>query len=97
MAALHKSTRDPHATMIDGQEAFPGMCCVSAPVWWPNGTCAGALTTLVLSATPPPTLPDLMSRIARRIAARLAVTQPGHALSRVRTHGPDGNRRLREA
>ncbi len=28
-------------------EAFPGICCASAPVWWPNGTCAGALTALV--------------------------------------------------
>ena len=91
---LRESIRDPHATVIDHQEAFPGICCVSAPVWWPNGRCAGALTALVQCATPPPALPDLVSRTARRIAARLAVTQPAHALSRACTHGPDANRPL---
>jgi hypothetical protein len=89
---LRESIRDPHATVIDHQEAFPGICCVSAPVWWPNGRCAGALTALVQSAKVPPSLPDLVSHMARRIAAQLGVTQPAHALSQVRTHGPDANR-----
>jgi DNA-binding IclR family transcriptional regulator len=74
---LRASIGDLHATVIDHQEAFPGACCVSAPVWWPNGTCAGALTALVASAKHPPSLPDLVSHTARRIGARLAVSQMG--------------------
>lgn len=93
-AYLRESIRDPHATVIDHQEAFAGICCVSAPVWWPNGRCAAALTALVPLATPPPALPDLVSRTAHRIAARLAVTQPAHALSRACTRGPDATRPL---
>jgi DNA-binding IclR family transcriptional regulator len=57
--------------VADRQDAFPGICCVSAPVWWPDGTCAGAVTVLVLSPTLPPRLPDLVSRAARRIDAAL--------------------------
>ena len=74
---LRESIHDPHATVFDHQEAFPGICCVSAPVWRPNGRCAGALTVLVQSATVPTTLPDLVSHTARRIGARLAVSQMG--------------------
>ncbi|MGH3525617.1 MAG: hypothetical protein ACRDU4_22995, partial [Mycobacterium sp.] len=80
---LRKSIRDLHATVVDHQEVFPGICCVSAPVWWPNGMCAGALTALVHSATPPTRLPDLVAHTAGRIGAALAVT--GQGLGRVRT------------
>ena len=38
---LRDSLADPRATVIDRQDAVPGICCISAPVWWPNGTCAG--------------------------------------------------------
>jgi DNA-binding IclR family transcriptional regulator len=68
---LRESIGEPHATVIDHQEAFAGICCASAPVWWPNGTCAGALTALVQSTKCPPSLPDLVSRTARRIGAAL--------------------------
>jgi DNA-binding IclR family transcriptional regulator len=63
-----------HATVVDHQEAFPGICCVSAPVWWPNGSCAGAVTVLLQAAKPPPNLPNLRDLVvcaARRIGARL--------------------------
>jgi DNA-binding IclR family transcriptional regulator len=68
---LRESIGELHATVIDHQEAFPGICCASAPVWWPNGTCAGALTALVQSTKCPPSLADLVSRTARRIGAAL--------------------------
>jgi DNA-binding IclR family transcriptional regulator len=68
---LGESIRDVHATVVDHQEAFPGICCVSAPVWWPNGTCAGAVTALLPAAKPPPNLRDLVVCAARRIGARL--------------------------
>jgi DNA-binding IclR family transcriptional regulator len=29
---LRESIRDFHATVVDNQDAFPGICCVSAPV-----------------------------------------------------------------
>jgi DNA-binding IclR family transcriptional regulator len=60
-----------HATVVDHQEAFPGICCVSAPVWWPNGTCAGALTVLLSDAKPAANLPDIVVRAARRISTKL--------------------------
>jgi DNA-binding IclR family transcriptional regulator len=68
---LRESVREPGATVADRQDAFPGICCVSAPVWWPDGTCAGAVTVLVLSLTLPPRLPDLVSHAAGRIGAAL--------------------------
>ena len=68
---LRESVCGLGATVVDRQDAFPGVCCVSAPVWWPNGTCAGAVTVMMLSSTLPPHLPDLVSRTARRIGAAL--------------------------
>jgi DNA-binding IclR family transcriptional regulator len=68
---LGECIRDVHATVVDHQEAFPGICCVSAPVWWPNGTCAGAVTALLPAAKPPPNLRDLVVCAARRIGAQL--------------------------
>jgi DNA-binding IclR family transcriptional regulator len=68
---LRETVRELGATVTDRQDAFPGICCVSAPVWWPNATCAGAVTVLMLSPTLPPNLPDLVSHTARRIDAGL--------------------------
>jgi DNA-binding IclR family transcriptional regulator len=50
---------------------MPGVCCVSAPVWWPDGRCAGAVTALVQSPKVPPNLSYLVPRIARRIEGAL--------------------------
>jgi DNA-binding IclR family transcriptional regulator len=68
---LCESIRELGATVTDRQDAFPGICCVSAPVWWPDGSCAGAVTVLTLSPTLPPHQPDLVSHAARRIGAAL--------------------------
>jgi IclR family acetate operon transcriptional repressor len=68
---LRGSIREPRATVVDHQEVFPGICCVSAPVWWPNGTCAGAVTALLQAAKPPPNLRDLVVCAARSIGARV--------------------------
>ena len=68
---LRECLRDEHATVIDHQEAFPGICCVSAPVWWPNGTCAGAVTTVLQATKPTPNLRDLVVGAARSICAGL--------------------------
>lgn len=69
---LRESIGELRTTVIDHQQAFPGICCASAPVWWPNRACAGALTALVQATKCPPCLPDLVSRAARRIGAELA-------------------------
>jgi DNA-binding IclR family transcriptional regulator len=69
---LTESVREPGATVTDRQDAFPGICCVSAPVWSPDGTCAGAVTVLVLSPTLPPRLPDLVSHAAGHVGTALA-------------------------
>jgi DNA-binding IclR family transcriptional regulator len=68
---LRESIRDGHASVVDHQDAFPGICCVSAPLWWPNGTCAGAVTAALQAAKPPPNLRDLVVCAARTIGARL--------------------------
>jgi IclR family acetate operon transcriptional repressor len=68
---LRDSLADPRATVFDHQDAVPGICCVSAPVWWPNGTCAGAVTVSVHADELPVGLPTLLSRTAFRIGAAL--------------------------
>src|ERR1700722_587331 len=73
---LRDSLSDPRATVIDHQDAVPGICCISAPVWWPNGACAAAITVSVHANNPPVGLPNLVSRIASRIGAALQQLQP---------------------
>jgi DNA-binding IclR family transcriptional regulator len=68
---LRESIREPDAVVVDHQDVFSGICCVSAPVWWPDGTCAGAVTLLLLSPTVAPHLRTLVSHIARRIGTAL--------------------------
>jgi len=57
--------------VTDQQDAVPGVCSVSAPVWYPNGDCAGAVFALVYAATLSPDLPALVLCAARRIDAAL--------------------------
>jgi DNA-binding IclR family transcriptional regulator len=68
---LRDSLADPRATVVDHQDAVPGICCVSAPVWWPNGSCAGAITVSVHATELPVGLPTLLSRTAVRISIDL--------------------------
>jgi DNA-binding IclR family transcriptional regulator len=68
---LRDSLRDPRATVIDHQDAVSGVCCVSAPVWWPDGACAGAVTVSVHANDLPVGLPILVSYTACRIGAAL--------------------------
>jgi DNA-binding IclR family transcriptional regulator len=73
---LRDSLADPRATVIDHQDAVPGICCISAPVWWPNGACAAAITVSVHANDLPVGLPNLVSRIASRIGAALQQSKP---------------------
>jgi DNA-binding IclR family transcriptional regulator len=68
---LRESLSKLHATVTDQQDAFPGICCVSAPVRWPDGTCAAAVTAMVAERKPPPSLPHLVVYAARQIGAAL--------------------------
>jgi DNA-binding IclR family transcriptional regulator len=68
---LRDSLADPRVTVIDHQDAIPGVCCVSAPVWWPNGACAGAVTVSVHANDLPVGLPIQLSHTAFRIGAAL--------------------------
>jgi DNA-binding IclR family transcriptional regulator len=67
---LRESIRDQRATVVDHGEALPGVYCVSAPVWWPDGACAGAVTAQV-AAKPNSNLHDLVVRAARSIGTGL--------------------------
>jgi DNA-binding IclR family transcriptional regulator len=73
---LRDSIREPDATVADRQDAYPGICCLSAPVWWPNGDCAGAVSVQLLSPTLPPRTRDLVLCTARRITAALQQARP---------------------
>jgi DNA-binding IclR family transcriptional regulator len=66
---LRESLREPCATVVDRQDAVAGVCCVSAPVWWPKGACAGAVTVTVHADDLPAGLPALVSYTAGRIGA----------------------------
>jgi len=68
---LRDSIRDLDASVVDRQEAFPGICCVSAPVWRQNGTCAAAVTVMLADGKVPRGLADLVVRAARSIGAGL--------------------------
>ena len=68
---LRESLRDPRATVVDHQDAVAGMCCVSAPVWWPSGACAGAVTITLQADDLPAGLSGLVSRTACRIGSAL--------------------------
>ncbi|MGA8330642.1 MAG: helix-turn-helix domain-containing protein [Mycobacterium sp.] len=72
---LRESIRDPRATVMDHQQAVAGVCCVSAPVWWPSGDCAGAVTVTVHADDLPVGLAALASRTARRIGTALQLLQ----------------------
>lgn len=72
---LRASIRDTHATVVDQQDALPGICCVSAPVWWPAGNCAGAVTVVVQAAKPPHRLKHLVLCAARSIGEQLREAQ----------------------
>jgi DNA-binding IclR family transcriptional regulator len=73
---LFESLREPRATVIDHQDAVAGICCVSAPVWWPNGACAGAVTVTIYADDLPAGLPILVSYTACRIGAALPQLKP---------------------
>lgn len=73
---LREYVREPRATVIDRQNAVAGTCCVSAPVWCPNGACAGAVTVTVYADDLPTGLPALVSYTASRIGAALEELKP---------------------
>ena len=73
---LRDSLRNPRATVVDHQDAVAGTCCVSAPVWWPNGACAGAVTVTVHADDLLAGLPALVSFTAYRIGAALRQLKP---------------------
>jgi DNA-binding IclR family transcriptional regulator len=68
---IRASIRDPHATVIDDQESFAGVCCVSAPVWSPDGTCTAAVTALLGASKPTERVRELVVHTARDITVRL--------------------------
>jgi len=73
---LRASLADPRATVIDHQDAVPGICCISAPVWWPNGACAAAVTVTVHADDLPAGIPRLVSYTASRIGIALQLRRP---------------------
>ena len=73
---LRDSLAEPRATVIDRQDAVPGICCISAPVWWPNGSCAGAVTVSVHARDIPGDLLTLLPYTASRISTALQQLEP---------------------
>jgi DNA-binding IclR family transcriptional regulator len=73
---LRESLHEPCATVVDLQDAVAGVCCVSAPVWWPNGACAAAVTVTVHANDLPAGLPTLVWYAAGRIGVALRELKP---------------------
>lgn len=73
---LRESMSEPGATVVDHQDAVAGVCCVSAPVWWPKGACAGALTVTVQADDLPAGLPTRVASTASRIGLSLQQINP---------------------
>jgi DNA-binding IclR family transcriptional regulator len=73
---LRDSLADQRATVIDHQDTVAGLCCVSAPVRWPNGACAAAVTVTIHAEVPPAGLASLVSYTAGRIGAALQQPRP---------------------
>jgi DNA-binding IclR family transcriptional regulator len=65
------SLQEPGATVSDRHDVLSGICCVAAPVWGPNGRCAGAITAMAESASVPPALPGLVAATARAVETAL--------------------------
>ncbi len=68
---LSEHIGDLHATVADCQDAVPGICSASAPVWYPNGNSAGVVFALVYATSLSPNLSDLVLSTAPRIGAAL--------------------------
>jgi DNA-binding IclR family transcriptional regulator len=74
--SICESLRDPRATVIDHQDAVAGVCCVSAPVRWPSGACAGAVAVTIEANDLPASLSPLVSYTACCIGAALQKLKP---------------------
>jgi IclR family acetate operon transcriptional repressor len=70
---LRTDLRRHGAVVMDHQDATPGVCCVAAPVHFPEGTGTASISALVMNRTVPPNLADLVLRAADKIARGLAV------------------------
>jgi DNA-binding IclR family transcriptional regulator len=66
--------RAQRAVVIDRQDTTAGICCAAAPIWSPDGRCAGTVTTLVLESAVPIGLSDQVIAAARAIERNLART-----------------------
>jgi DNA-binding IclR family transcriptional regulator len=63
--SLRAGIRDQRAVVVEKEEAYPGICCVAAPVWWPDGRCAGAVTSVLHGAPPSRRIEELVLRATR--------------------------------
>jgi DNA-binding IclR family transcriptional regulator len=68
---LRETLRDPHATITQHRDPIPAITCVAAPVWHPDGLCAGAVTCAICAPIRPPHLRDLVLHAARHIERNL--------------------------
>jgi DNA-binding IclR family transcriptional regulator len=68
---LRASLQIPDATVSDRHDVLPGISCVAAPVWGPDGRCAGVITAMAESPGLPPALPGLVARTARAVGAAM--------------------------
>lgn len=69
--SLTQRIADPGTVVLDHQEAADGICCAAAPIWTPDGRCAGVVSALLLRPNIPPRLGDQVLSAARAIERRL--------------------------
>ncbi len=68
---LREQIAEQHATVVDLGDAIAGICSLSAPVWHPNGSCAGAVFAMVYATSVPSNLPIFVLSAARQIGTAL--------------------------
>lgn len=68
---LRETLREPHAIITEHRDAIPSVICVAAPIWHPNGRCAGVITCTIGAPALQAHRPDLVLRAARQIERNL--------------------------
>lgn len=68
---LREHIGEEHATVADRQDAIAGICSLSAPVWHPDGNCAGAVFAMVYATTLSANVSGLVLSAARQIGTAL--------------------------
>ncbi|OBH98703.1 helix-turn-helix domain-containing protein [Mycobacterium sp. E2733] len=84
---LRGTLRNPHATITEHRSPIPAISCIAAPVWHPNGLCAGAVTSAICAPTSLPRSSDRILHAAHQIERNLTSSKERNLTSSKETAG----------